>query len=385
MENKQNLIFKILRSTVCEEDFPHEEKSLDKNSIVQVYKMAKAHDLAHILKTFYDKQTFDGNINLDILEQAEIMAVCRYERNKQTVEFLKDVFEKAKIPFVLLKGSVIRDYYPEPWMRTSCDIDILVQESDLKRAIDLLVCEYGYSWDGKKNYHDVSLYSESKVHIELHHSIKENKPLLDKVLEKAWDYTTPKNDGVERVFSNEFFLFHQVAHTAYHFTAGGCGIRSVLDIWIIRKKMALQIDEEVFNKMLETASLALFYKALVHLSEVWFSGETATELSENMQKYIMQGGVYGTLTNGMKVKRAKKKNRVKYFFTRLFLPYSLMKIRYPAIAKFPPLLPIFYLIRPFGLLNPKTAKRAVNETKANLSTTDETVEQTVEMLKELGI
>ena len=34
--------------------------------------------------------------------------------------------KKVQIPFLPLKGSVIRQYYPEPWMRTSCDIDILV-------------------------------------------------------------------------------------------------------------------------------------------------------------------------------------------------------------------------------------------------------------------
>jgi hypothetical protein len=41
------------------------------------------------------------------------------------------VLEKAKIPHIPLKGSVLRKLYKEPWLRTSCDIDILVQEETL--------------------------------------------------------------------------------------------------------------------------------------------------------------------------------------------------------------------------------------------------------------
>ncbi|MBO4954226.1 MAG: nucleotidyltransferase family protein, partial [Clostridia bacterium] len=36
------------------------------------------------------------------------------------------------IDFMPLKGAVIRQYYPEPWMRTSCDIDIHVKKDRLE-------------------------------------------------------------------------------------------------------------------------------------------------------------------------------------------------------------------------------------------------------------
>ena len=47
-----------------------------------------------------------------------------------------NALEKAQIPFVPLKGSVIRKYYPEAWMRTSSDIDVLVHKEDVEKTTD---------------------------------------------------------------------------------------------------------------------------------------------------------------------------------------------------------------------------------------------------------
>ena len=70
------------------------------------------------------------------------------------LEHIKSVFEKNKIEYILLKGSVLRNYYPEPWMRTSCDIDILVHDEQLDKAVKVLT-QTGYRVEGNKHYHDL--------------------------------------------------------------------------------------------------------------------------------------------------------------------------------------------------------------------------------------
>lgn len=121
-------------------------------------------------------------------------------------------------------------------MRTSCDIDILIYEEDLEVAINSLETK-GYRC-GERNYHDVSLYSPSKIHLELHFNIQENMDNLDAVLKDAWEYAVPTNTS-QYAFSKEFFAFHIFAHMAYHFVSGGCGIRSLLDIWVLKHKMGI--------------------------------------------------------------------------------------------------------------------------------------------------
>ena len=54
-----------------------------------------------------------------------IKAIYRHAQLSYEYVAVCDALETAQIPFIPLKGSVLRKWYPEPWMRTSCDIDIL--------------------------------------------------------------------------------------------------------------------------------------------------------------------------------------------------------------------------------------------------------------------
>ena len=104
---------------------------------------------------------------------------------------LCDTLETAKIDHLPLKGSIIREYYPESWMRTSCDIDILVHEQDLDRAVQTLCETLGYHTEGEREYHDISLFSPSGIHLELHFNILENTERIDGLLSRVWEFSKP--------------------------------------------------------------------------------------------------------------------------------------------------------------------------------------------------
>ena len=101
------------------------------------------------------------------------------------IESIIRLFEEAHVPYVLLKGSVIRDLYPEKWLRTCCDVDILIREEDVDRAVALLEQKTDLRVE-KRNYHDISMMN-SQIHLELHFSIKENMDNIDGLLSRVWD------------------------------------------------------------------------------------------------------------------------------------------------------------------------------------------------------
>ena len=165
--------------------------------LIEVYKLSKAHDVAHLVGDALNKSGVFENLpaDLDENERAAIAkvkekfdeqiftAVYRYENINYELERLKETLEEAKIPFIPLKGSVIRKYYPEPWMRTSCDIDILVKEKDADNAAEYLQTQLQYGVD-RKGQHDVSVFTASNVHVELHFKLldsdfKQVKDLID--------------------------------------------------------------------------------------------------------------------------------------------------------------------------------------------------------------
>ena len=171
--------------------------SLTDEELQKLDRLSDAHDLSHLVGSALLSQELIRDEEWKARFKKQIMkAVFRCEKNEFELERLKETLSRAQIPFVPLKGSVLRAYYPEPWMRTSCDIDILVHEEDLERA-GAVLCEKLSYQGGEKNYHDVAFYAPGGVHLELHYTLCESKAEkdFDPVLESAWERAFPACEG----------------------------------------------------------------------------------------------------------------------------------------------------------------------------------------------
>ena len=384
-EKTYTVIFPLIKSAVLGEPISEEIKNnFEKTALFNVFNISKMHDVAHIVGAGLRKNGLmvKEDAVYEKFRQEEMTAVMRYERINYEIESLRKILADGKIPFMLLKGAVIRKYYPQPWMRTSCDIDVLVHEETLDDAVKILKA-HNYRQEGDKNFHDVSLFSPSGVHLELHYTLKENKAIIDKVLEQVWDYSFKDKDGDFEFFqTNEFLLYHLLAHMSYHFVRGGCGIRSFLDIYILTKSM--KFDENKLRALCDEASLTEFYNNVKALAEVWFGGEEHSELTLKTENYIVRGGVYGTIANSVLVSQAQKGGKFKNIMHRIFLPYDTLKYRYKVLEKHKWLTPFFWVVRWFSLLKRDTFKRSVNELKANRNS-DEKIKETADFLSEVGL
>lgn len=328
MEKIIHAMMELIASEVCGKEIDKSQYTLTDEELVKLYKLAKAHDLAHLVGDALIKNNLieDGEIKAKFQKQM-MLAVYRYEKINYEFGRLRKVLNEAKIPFIPLKGSVLRKYYPEPWMRTSCDIDVLVHEEAVDQAAQTIVEKLGYTYE-KKQYHDISLVSDGGVHLELHHTIKENKANIDALLSECWDYAAPSDD-YECCFTNEFFYFHQIAHASYHFLHGGCGVRPILDLYLLQRKMPF--DSTVLDEMLERSGIKKFFDAAKAISEVWFGDGEHTDVTRRMEDYLLRGGVYGSTQNSMAVGQQKEKGRLGYIINRIWLPYELLCITYPRL------------------------------------------------------
>ena len=140
----QNLIavmFSLLRYEIGQGDaLGEEERAFCSEQMELLYKLSKKHDIAHLIGDALSKQKLleSGDEWAQKFQKERLLALYRYEQLNFALGEICQTLEEAKIPFMPLKGSVIRPYYPEPWMRTSCDIDVLVHEEDLDRAVAAL-------------------------------------------------------------------------------------------------------------------------------------------------------------------------------------------------------------------------------------------------------
>lgn len=357
---------------------------IDENALASLYELSNKHDLSHIIAEVLTTLGIkaEGEVAKK-LERKHLIAIYRYEQIIYETERIKEVLEAAEIPFILLKGAKIREYYPQPFMRTSCDIDVLVNEKDLKKATLVLQNSLLYTTNNEIKYHDVSLYSKSGVHIELHHSIRENIDNMDKVLSLVWENSYPVSSGsYQYEQSVEYLYFHAVAHMAYHFLAGGCGVRSFLDLYLLNKK---EMDTEKREALLTEAGLLQFEKKALRLASVWLDGVAHTESTSLMEEYILFGGAYGTFDGKVKVNQAKKGSRIGYILSRIWLPYKSMKRLYPILDGHKWLTPFYQVRRWFGLLLSDKRKRGRLELKKSADITRKENERMSRLLKELGL
>ena len=59
-------------------------------------------------------------------------------RHVKNVTEILSKFSENNIKTVVLKGLVVRNFYPRPEFRTMSDADIVVQKKDLNAAIELI-------------------------------------------------------------------------------------------------------------------------------------------------------------------------------------------------------------------------------------------------------
>lgn len=347
----------------------------------RLFELSNRHDIAHIVGSgaAAGGMIQDADVSKKFSDSV-LAAVCRSERMSYELERIKDVLNNAHIRFIPLKGAVIRDYYPEPWLRTSCDIDILVHEDKADKAAHIISDRLGFEYNSK-NYHDIFLRSRSGVHLELHFSIKEDMDAIDGLLSECFEYSTVYKEYEYR-FSNEYFMFHQFAHAYYHFMHGGCGVRPVLDIWVLGRKLPL--DRGELDRLLRMCKIDVFAAQIERLAQVWFENAEHTGLTRRLEEYIINGGAYGTIINSIKVDQVKRGGKFNYLMARLFLPYEQLAKNYPSLNGRRILTPAYNVFRWADVIRSGRANSGIRRLKAGMSTADTEMRELEEMLDMLN-
>lgn len=377
------VLFALLRSSACGKPMGETEKTLfDEAFLPEMIALAKRHDVAHLLVygLYQNGLTAMEDGQMDMMK-----AVFRYEQLTYDLEALCNVLEESGVDFMPLKGAVIRRYYAEPWMRTSCDIDVLVRKDDLDRAVSVLAQKLQYV---KKEHgpHDVSLFSPSGNHVEIHFELVEEgranraAAILASVWEKA-----PKKAGYQhcREMTDEHFYFYHMAHMAKHFAVGGCGLRPFLDTWILDHLETADVQKR--DELLFQGELKTFAVAVRRLNRVWFGGEEADLLSLQMQDFVLQGGVYGSTDNRVALRQSEKGGRFGYLLSRVFVSRQQLKRYYPILERHPWLMPVMQMRRWFMIFRSDVAQMARDEIRANRCMDGDRSDEMRIMLKSIGL
>jgi hypothetical protein len=335
---------------------------------------------------------------LKLLKNDYYQYVRTDELQKQMIKELKSLFTKEKIDFIFLKGTFIKELYPESYMRAMGDIDVLVKDYDMERIHQVLESNGFNNWTNSTS-HDC--FIKDRINVEIH-------PMLDSDIEgeykklflDPWHYTVKISES-EYLLAREYNFFYQLYHMIKHLYRSGVGFRTIVDLGLLLKKEGHLFEQEKFFAIYEEFPKKDFVRNIIEVINDSFNTEyfkdygligtmTKLELNEFIE-FLFFSGTHGygedyNIFIGDMAKKNRKRNnvlftKIKFLLSRTFLPYKQMKGMYRYLSKCPMLLPIAWGQRLCKLLFKKSSRDKLK----NLQVDKAEILRVEKMFENLGI
>lgn len=342
-ENYNNLIYLLSCAVngITPDTVRVQTMNLDK-----LYRLAKFHSVraavyialkrAGVQNKTYDqayKKAVRKNIYLD-MERSTIIAD----------------FEQYGIWYMPLKGSVLKDLYPENGMREMSDNDILFDAEKQEQSREIMLA-HGYTVEQYGVSNQDAYHKPPVLNIELHTALLDEIYVSNSVFKYYTDakrlLRKDEGNNYGYRFSDEDFYVFMTAHEWKHYVNGGTGIRSLLDCYVYCKSKGDILDWNYITEQCRQLNISDFEQKRRALALKVFSSDTLPDLSESeriMLMYYLTAGTYGTLENNINNK-LKDRNKAAYILSQMFPSLPYMKESVGFVRKYPVLYPVGIVYR----------------------------------------
>ena len=361
MEKYQEQIIDLLNSSI------HDTKpKLDYSKNVnwdKIIEESNAHSVTGLLYPAlkkYDNSKLDVDVLNSLKKSTFISAVQQSKHIKETAKIL-ELFNKNNIPVIVLKGLVIRNYYPMPDLRTMCDSDVIIHKEDLEKVRTLLLNE-GFREEEDAGHHIA--FFKFGFNLEVHWTLANEtfRKGQECFQEHIWkDARKIQVDGVDTLaLSLEDQALHFCAHMASHMAISGFGVRQLADLVLLVEHEGKNIN---WNNFIEKAKKSGLYKFSIGMFKVCnylFNMEIPEELKDNSNDEeviklvvndIFTGGGYGQrdlsftfrAQVGYDIEEDNTISMIKRYIQIILPPPSKLSDRYGYAKKYKILLPIAWI------------------------------------------
>lgn len=273
--------------------------------------IAQLHKVEGIIYSSLNKKDLISQIDCEELKKLQISVFhtgTKQLRNIYNISKIFNRFNNEEIPVIVLKGLVVRNFYPHPEQRDMNDADILVHKEDLEK-VKCILLDMGYSHlENHEASHHIVFYHSTFPIIEVHwHIIKRDgfSSDLDKFEEDIWNNSIKVNVGDTEVRSlcYEDLALHLCMHMASHLAANGFGLRQLCDLVLLVENKGYEISWTSFLEKSKKYGFEKFNIIIFLLCNRLFHMKIPNELINiklSEEKYInllideiLVGGVYG--------------------------------------------------------------------------------------------
>ena len=317
-----------------------DEKVLDQIDMDELFKFGEFHKINACLGYALRNSHVDNRWS-EAMNKAIYRTMMFDNERKKITDFMNE----SGIWYCCLKGLVLQHYYPEYGIREFSDNDILFDSSFEKQVHDYFVGT-GYKVKSYGIGHHDEYMKKPFFNFEMHTKLFDavSGDLVCDYYKNEHDKLQHNGTKMELVFSNEDFYIYYIAHAFKHFSEGGTGIRTLLDINLYTQSN--ELNYEYVSNQLGEIGLKDKESIMRSLSAKLFDiNSTLSNAEINMLKKIVSSGAYGTIENRVSEEIEKKGNVAKYIISRLFPDETIVKVYYPYAYKYKVLYPVMWIHR----------------------------------------
>lgn len=305
MENYQKVVIDLLKASINKKSIAFNKKNnVQWNEVINE---AKHHKISSLIYSSIDKSSFkyiDNNILVKWKEEILIDNVIQI-KHINSISNLVNNLNEQRIEIMLLKGLVLRDFYPRPEYRTMGDADILVKPEDYLAVKNYMV-ENGYVCNEDNHPVHKRFICPNRPHIEVHWKLINNdyfSGYINNFEEEIWKKSNEVTicNVKSKTLCDEDFIIHLCLHMAVHIKSGGFGLRQLYDIAIFIKNK--NIDWESFYTRISLYGISKFAKGLFKLLNQIFDIDIPKYILEDksitkqeiqlLLDNVLASGVYG--------------------------------------------------------------------------------------------
>lgn len=310
------------------------------------------------------------------------------ERQLRELERIYRAFEENGIDYMPLKGCKMKALYPKPELRNMGDADILIRTEQYDKIRSVM--QSLQFTEGEETVHEL-IWKSDALYLELHkHLIPSYNRDFYGYFGEGW--TRAKHlKGTQYTMTPEDEFIFLFTHFAKHYRDGGIGCRHVVDLWVYLRSHP-ELDTDYIQTELKKLQLLDFYRNIRGLISVWFEEEESDPKTDFLTESIFASGSFGQMENRVLSRAVRDANhsvlgfngKLLYLWQTAFPGVNVLRGKYTILQKYPCMLPLIWLIRPFYKV--LFERRSLQKQKRNLAAFDQNgMEDHQKMLHYVGL
>ncbi len=287
MNNTENIFIDLIRKSVFDENgkltYSIEESDMDK-----LLCMAKR----HFCQAFIRKALkINGAQIPDKFDRTVKLLIYRNLANLSVQNKVIKILHENNIKCAVLKGASVASCYKEPLLRLLGDIDILVSEHDVDKAIDILL--QGREKNEKSaehKFHYQLCFDGFSVEIHKHIIESDDENDLPASVIGDWikDAQTGRLDEFEfPVLKAEHQAVSLLLHLKRHLKENNINLRLLLDWIVFAGNISNEVWDESILPELKKFKIDKLAEALLAVADKYFKTDNASKIHNNFSDDIV--------------------------------------------------------------------------------------------------